>query len=210
MLAQRAIRNISATSFSVKPSVIGVRAFGSLHNRTALPGAERHNSTGTVYAGRHTITLIPGDGVGSEIASSVKTLFKALNIPVEFEQFDISGHIASDAGLVKEALDSIKRNKVALKGILYTPTEKLGHISFNGVIRKDLDIYASVASIANMQGDFQTRHKNVDFVIVRENTEGEYAGLEHSVSYFLNFNSLIEHVVACTWGSRISEGCNKG
>lgn len=65
-------------------------------------------------------------------------------------------------------------------GILYTPISKLGHQSFNVAMRKDLDIYASLVIIKNLKG-CPARHKNVDFAIIRENTEGEYSGLEHQV-----------------------------
>ena len=63
------------------------------------------------------MTLIPGDGIGHEMANSVKTVFKAAQVPVEWEQFDLSGYEAMDPALLKQAVDSIRRNKVALKGI---------------------------------------------------------------------------------------------
>ena len=81
--------------------------------------------------------------------------------------------------MMKSATDSIKRNKLALKGIFYTPVT--GGNSLNVALRRDLDIYASVALIKNIPG-VQARHKDVDFIIVRENTEGEYSGLEHQVN----------------------------
>ncbi|KAI8869443.1 mitochondrial NAD+-specific isocitrate dehydrogenase subunit 1 [Ramicandelaber brevisporus] len=129
------------------------------------------------YGGKFTVTLIPGDGIGQEIASSVKTIFRAANTPVEWEQFDVSGFTVDGDASLKQALESLRRNKVGLKGILYTPVS-LGHPSFNVMMRKDLDIYASVAEIKNISGA-PARHEGVDFVIVRENTEGEYSGLEH-------------------------------
>ncbi|KAJ1538431.1 isocitrate dehydrogenase (NAD(+)) idh1 [Cladochytrium tenue] len=77
-------------------------------------------------------------------------------------------------------MDSIRRNKVALKGILYTPISKHGHTSLNVFLRKDLDIFASISLIRNMDGEWPTRANNLDIAIIRENTEGEYAGLEHA------------------------------
>lgn len=62
------------------------------------------------------MTLIPGDGIGNEMANSVKTIFKAAHVPVEWEQFDLTGESAQDPGLLKQTVDSIRRNKVALKG----------------------------------------------------------------------------------------------
>ncbi|KAJ6113718.1 hypothetical protein N7523_007035 [Penicillium sp. IBT 18751x] len=135
----------------------------------------------TKYGGKYTVTLIPGDGIGAEVAESVKTIFKADNVPIEWEQVDVSG---VDTGnkhseeLFKESLASLKRNKLGLKGILFTPVERSGHQSFNVALRQELDIYASISLIKNIPG-YETRHKNVDLCIIRENTEGEYSGLEH-------------------------------
>ncbi|TPX31165.1 isocitrate dehydrogenase (NAD+) [Synchytrium microbalum] len=135
---------------------------------------------GTKYGGKFTVTLIPGDGTGHELAASVKTIFKAAHVPVEWEIFDLSGYTEGRSNAVmKEAMDSIRRNKVALKGILHTPISKLGHTSFNVHLRRDLDVYASITLIRNFPGPWPARHKNVDFTIIRENTEGEYSGLEH-------------------------------
>ncbi|KAJ3047220.1 isocitrate dehydrogenase (NAD(+)) idh1, partial [Quaeritorhiza haematococci] len=158
------------------------RSFGSHSTQTQLPTTDGTAPTpGTVYGGIHTITLIPGDGIGQEMVSSVKSIFNAAEVPIEWEQFDLSGFVkGKDEGLLKQAMDSIHRNKVALKGILYTPVERTGHTSYNVFLRKDLDIYASVSMVRNFEGPFPTRHKNVNVAIIRENTEGEYSGLEHT------------------------------
>jgi len=135
----------------------------------------------TKYGGKYTVTLIPGDGIGSETAEAVRTVFKADNVPVEFEQIDVSGLEAGskDAeSLFRECISSLQRNKVGIKGILYTPVERSGHTSFNVALRQELDIYASVVLIKNIPG-LQTRHQHVDMCLIRENTEGEYSGLEH-------------------------------
>ncbi|KAL2215674.1 NAD(+)-isocitrate dehydrogenase subunit I [Thermoascus aurantiacus ATCC 26904] len=135
----------------------------------------------TKYGGKYTVTLIPGDGIGAEVAESVKTIFKADNVPIEWEQVDVSG---VDTGnkhseeLFKESIASLRRNKLGLKGILHTPVERSGHQSFNVALRQELDIYASIVLIKNIPG-YKTRHDNVDLCIIRENTEGEYSGLEH-------------------------------
>lgn len=135
------------------------------------------------YGGKYTVTLIPGDGIGSEVAESVKTLFKADNVPIEWEQIDASGLDNSVSGrsaedMFKESVASLRRNKLGLKGILHTPLERSGHKSFNVAMRQELDIYASISLIKNVPG-YETRHKGVDMCIIRENTEGEYSGLEH-------------------------------
>jgi isocitrate dehydrogenase (NAD+) len=133
------------------------------------------------FGGKYTVTLIPGDGIGAEVAESVKAIFKADNVPVEFEQVDVSGVDTGDKHseeLFQESISSLRRNKLGLKGILHTPVERSGHQSFNVALRQELDIYASIVLIKNIPG-YKTRHSNVDLCIIRENTEGEYSGLEH-------------------------------
>ncbi|KAI9850439.1 MAG: isocitrate dehydrogenase (NAD(+)) idh1 [Thelocarpon superellum] len=135
----------------------------------------------TKYGGKYTATLIPGDGIGAEVAESVKTIFKADNVPIEWEQVDLAGVETGDKHseeLFRESIASLKRNKLGLKGILHTPIERSGHQSFNVALRQELDIYASIVLIKNIPG-YKTRHDNVDLCIIRENTEGEYSGLEH-------------------------------
>lgn len=138
-----------------------------------------------------------GDGIGAEVAESVKTVFKADNVPIEWEQVDVTGVESGDKHseeLFRESIASLKRNKIGLKGIaiselcsshaepdagiLHTPVERSGHQSFNVALRQELDIYASIVLIKNIPG-YKTRHDDVDLCIIRENTEGEYSGLEH-------------------------------
>ncbi|KAG8965079.1 isocitrate dehydrogenase (NAD(+)) idh1 [Tulasnella sp. 419] len=132
----------------------------------------------TKYGGVYTVTLIPGDGIGAEITDSVKEIFEHVNAPIEWEQYNVSGETSGGESTFKQALESLKRNKVGLKGILYTPIDQSGHNSWNVAMRQQLDIYASVVLCKSLKG-FPTRHNNVDFAIIRENTEGEYSGLEH-------------------------------
>lgn len=138
-----------------------------------------------------------GDGIGAEVAESVKTVFKADNVPIEWEQVDVTGVESGNKHseeLFRESIASLKRNKIGLKGkaycelcsshaerdtgILHTPVERSGHQSFNVALRQELDIYASIVLIKNIPG-YKTRHDDVDLCIIRENTEGEYSGLEH-------------------------------
>ncbi|KAK9703752.1 isocitrate dehydrogenase (NAD(+)) idh1 [Basidiobolus ranarum] len=143
----------------------------------SVPESQSGPFTGNKLGGRYTATLMPGDGIGQETASAVKAIFTAANVPVDWEQFDVSGY-TTDENLLKQSVDSFRRNKVGLKGILYTPVSRLGHSSFNVAMRKDLDMYAGVVTVKNIPG-YPSRHQNVDFTIIRENTEGEYSGLEH-------------------------------
>ncbi|KAL1595724.1 isocitrate dehydrogenase (NAD(+)) idh1 [Paraconiothyrium brasiliense] len=135
----------------------------------------------TKFGGKYTVTLIPGDGIGAEVSESVKQIFKADNVPIEWEQVNVTGVETGNKHseeLFREAIASLKRNKLGLKGILHTPIERSGHQSFNVALRQELDIYASIVLIKNIPG-YETRHKDIDLCIIRENTEGEYSGLEH-------------------------------
>lgn len=128
------------------------------------------------YGGRYTVTLIPGDGIGKEVTNSVVSIFKAENVPIDWETIDISGVECQEG--VQTAVESLKRNKVGLKGIWHTPEDQTGHGSLNVALRKQLDIFANVALFKSVPG-VKTKLKDIDLVIIRENTEGEYSGLEH-------------------------------
>ncbi|KAF9076720.1 mitochondrial NAD-dependent isocitrate dehydrogenase subunit 1 precursor [Rhodocollybia butyracea] len=164
----------NALSSAVRPAVSQARTATTLS--AGFPKVTRRPSS--KYGGVYTVTLIPGDGIGQEITDSVKEIFEHVNAPIEWEQYDVSGVSSSGEVLFKQAMESLKRNKVGLKGILFTPISQSGHISWNVAMRQQLDIYASVVMCKSLPG-FPTRHSNVDFTIIRENTEGEYSGLEH-------------------------------
>lgn len=135
----------------------------------------------TKTGGKYTVTLIPGDGIGAEVAESVKTVFKAENTPIQWEEVGTTALGAAaerTESMFRECVNSLSRNKIGLKGILHTPISRSGHASFNVAMRQHLDIYASVSMIKNIPG-YNTRHEGVDLCIIRENTEGEYSGLEH-------------------------------
>lgn len=122
------------------------------------------------------VTLIPGDGVGPLVTGAVEQVMEAMHAPVYFEKYDIHGDMKS---VPTEVIDSIKKNKVCIKGGLKTPVGG-GVSSLNVILRKELDLYASLVHCFNLEG-LPTRHNNVDIVVIRENTEGEYSGLEHEV-----------------------------
>ena len=124
------------------------------------------------------VTLIPGDGIGPEIVASVKAIFKAAGAPIEWED-ELAGETALNVKgkLVPDSLvDSISRNKVALKGPLTTPIGK-GFKSVNIQLRQLFDLYSNVRPCKSIPG-VETRFSNVDIITVRENTEGLYSGLE--------------------------------
>jgi isocitrate dehydrogenase (NAD+) len=129
----------------------------------------------------HTITLIPGDGIGPEVTEAVLRVLKASGVSIDWDRHQ-AGVVAferSGQTLPVELLDSIRRNGVALKGPVTTPIAG-GFTSVNVGLRKALDLYANLRPVWNLPG-VGTRFTGVDLVIVRENTEDLYAGLEHEV-----------------------------
>src|SRR6186713_3566042 len=127
----------------------------------------------------HAITLIPGDGIGPEVASNVVRIIEASGVEVQWETHYAGAQALEKFGetLPKDLLDSILRNKVALKGPITTPIGK-GFTSVNVGLRKALDLYANLRPVSNLPS-VKSRYTDVDLVIVRENTEDLYAGLEH-------------------------------
>ena len=130
---------------------------------------------------RHTITLIPGDGIGPEVTAAVVRVFVAAGLEIEWERQD-AGVIAYKRfgqSLPAQLLDSVKKNKVALKGPVTTPIGE-GFTSVNVGLRKALDLYSNLRPVKNLPG-IESRFQGVDLIIVRENTEDLYAGLEHEI-----------------------------
>ena len=129
----------------------------------------------------HRITLIPGDGIGPEVSAAVLRIIEAARVRVEWERFVVGGHAQDVTGssLPDEVIESVRRNRVALKGPVATPIGS-GFESVNVRLRKTLDLYANLRPVRNLPG-VQSRFGDVDLIIVRENTEGLYSGLEHEV-----------------------------
>jgi isocitrate dehydrogenase (NAD+) len=129
----------------------------------------------------HVITLIPGDGIGPEVTESVIRIFKAAALDIEWERHDagVTAFKKYNQSLPASLLESIRRNKVALKGPVTTPIAE-GFTSVNVGLRKALELYANLRPVRNLVG-VPSRFSDVDLVIVRENTEDLYAGLEHEI-----------------------------
>ena len=129
----------------------------------------------------HTISLIPGDGIGPEVTDAVVRILEATGVQFTWERF------AAGAGafekhneyIPKELYHSIERNRVALKGPVTTPVGG-GFASINVTLRQKFELFANFRPIKNLPG-LETRYPDVDLIIIRENTEGEYVGLEHEV-----------------------------
>jgi isocitrate dehydrogenase (NAD+) len=127
---------------------------------------------------RHTITLIPGDGVGPEVSAAARRVIDATGVDIEWEVHDAGLDVMEKSGdpMPAHVLESIRRNKVAIKGPLTTPIGK-GIRSVNVALRRELDLYALVRPCKWYPG-VRSRYDSVDLVIVRENTEDLYAGIE--------------------------------
>ena len=129
----------------------------------------------------HTITLVPGDGIGPEVTAAVTRILASAGVDISWERFDAGVLAVEKHGtpLPQPLLDSIKRNKVALKGPVTTPVGA-GFTSVNVGLRKALDLYANLRPVRNLP-HVRARFEHVDLVIVRENTEDLYSGIEHEV-----------------------------
>ncbi len=129
----------------------------------------------------HKVTLIPGDGIGPSIAEVAVRVIEAAGVKIEWEKVE-AGLPAIDKykdPLPQNVLDSIRETRVALKGPLTTPVGS-GFRSVNVALRKEFDLYSNVRPARSFEG-VQSRYEKVDLVIVRENTEEFYAGIEHYI-----------------------------
>jgi len=133
---------------------------------------------------RHHVTLLPGEGIGPEVSSAVRRILDASGVPIDWEVVEARAentdtHTVRGQVLNKAALESVRRNRVGLKGPMATAIAG-GAPSVNVALRKGLDLYANLRPVKNLPG-VKSRFENVDVVIVRENTEDLYSGLEHEV-----------------------------
>jgi isocitrate dehydrogenase (NAD+) len=127
---------------------------------------------------KHTVTLIPGDGIGPELTTAMTRVVDATGVEITWEVADAGEHVMAEYGtpLPEHVLESVRRNKVAIKGPITTPVGT-GFRSVNVAIRKELDLYACLRPAFSIAGN-GARYDNIDLVIVRENTEDLYAGIE--------------------------------
>ncbi|OHB71024.1 MAG: isocitrate dehydrogenase [Planctomycetes bacterium RBG_16_43_13] len=128
-----------------------------------------------------TVTIIPGDGTGPELSDAMKKVVDASGAKIKWEEVNAGEGVMAKYGtpLPDSVLESIKRNKVAIKGPITTPIGT-GFRSVNVAIRKALDLYANLRPCRSIKG-VKTRYDDIDIVVVRENTEDLYAGIEHMV-----------------------------
>ncbi|XP_057342177.1 isocitrate dehydrogenase [NAD] subunit gamma, mitochondrial [Microplitis mediator] len=177
MAARSLVRYIQSKSITpqIHRCAASLSAFEIQHKTPAIkkvmPIPKAH------YGGRHTVTLLPGAGIGPELMGYVKEIFSYAGVPVDFEDIDIDPNADNNDDL-EYAITSIRRNGVALKGNIETRSREIGVLSRNVALRNELDLYVNVVHCVSYPG-VNSRQKNIDIVIVRQNTEGEYAMLEH-------------------------------
>src|SRR5215470_13878038 len=130
---------------------------------------------------KHKVTLIPGEGIGPEVAAATRKIIDATGAKIEWEEIEArAGEDAQKGQLLNtSAIESVRRNRVALKGPMATAIAG-GAPSVNVALRKTVDLYANLRPVKNLPG-LKSRFDNVDVVLVRENTEDLYSGLEHEV-----------------------------
>lgn len=130
------------------------------------------------------VTLIPGDGIGSEVSKAMKKVVEATGVKIEWEEVNAGEGVIEKykTPIPKYVIDSIKKNKVAIKGPITTPVGQ-GFRSVNVTLRQELDLYVNLRPIKSFKG-IKSRYENIDLVIVRENTEDLYAGIEHRIGDF--------------------------
>ncbi|WP_304340347.1 isocitrate/isopropylmalate dehydrogenase family protein [Metaclostridioides mangenotii] len=127
------------------------------------------------------VTLIPGDGIGPEVSESMVKVVKAAGVDIEWERVEAGEAVMEEYStpLPDYVIDSIKKNKIAIKGPITTPIGK-GFRSVNVTLRQALDLYVNLRPIKSFKG-IKSRYEDVDLVVVRENTEDLYAGIEHKI-----------------------------
>jgi isocitrate dehydrogenase (NAD+) len=130
---------------------------------------------------RHRVTLIPGEGIGPEVAVATRRILDAAGVEIDWEEFAGRADDSTDQGqqVNQAAIESVRRNRVALKGPMATAIAG-GAPSVNVALRKALDLYANLRPVKNLPG-VKSHFENVDLILVRENTEDLYSGLEHEV-----------------------------
>ena len=146
----------------------------------------------------HDAVLMPGDGIGPEVTAATRRVFEAAQAPIRWIEM-LAGLSALEAGkdlMPDETLEAIRRTGVALKGPCTTPVGK-GFTSVNVQLRKQLNLYAAVRPVRSLEG-VPTRFENVDLVIIRENTEGLYSGVENQVTDDVVMSMKVATNTACT------------
>ncbi|CAG7721394.1 unnamed protein product [Allacma fusca] len=172
---QKCLQNIWSTNSSLKTLLCGSSVSGEYQRRWASQAKVKYPKA--KYGGRSTVTLLPGGGIGPELTGYVKEIFLYAGVPVVFEEVKIDPSSDSNEDL-ENAITSIRRNGVGLKGNIETRSLSTSVMSRNVALRNELDLFVNVFHCYSFTG-IQSRHQNVDIYVIRQNTEGEYAMAEH-------------------------------
>lgn len=183
MLTNRCFARFGQSAIRVpRPS----RGYATASPTAAFAGNRESN-------GKYKVTLIPGDGIGPEISESVKEIYTAAEVPIEWEEVSVTPVLKGGKTVIPDAaINSIKKNTVALKGPLATPIGK-GHVSLNLTLRRTFNLFANVRPCASIKG-YKTPYDDVNTVLIRENTEGEYSGIEHEI-----VDGVVQSIKLITW-----------
>ncbi|RGP65022.1 isocitrate dehydrogenase nad subunit mitochondrial [Fusarium longipes] len=178
MLAIRALRT-PASRQALRTAAPRAAIFYNRCYSTSGERVAKYNGTKDAN-GNFLVSLIEGDGIGPEISQSVKDIFAAAKTPIAWEPVDVTPIIKDGKTAIPDAaIENIQKNKIALKGPLATPVGK-GHVSLNLTLRRTFNLFANLRPCRSVAG-YETPYDNVDTVLIRENTEGEYSGIEHVV-----------------------------
>ncbi|KAF5987848.1 isocitrate dehydrogenase subunit 2, mitochondrial [Fusarium bulbicola] len=178
MLAIRALRT-PASRQALRAATPRAAIFYNRCYSTSGERVAKYNGTKDAN-GNFLVSLIEGDGIGPEISQSVKDIFAAAKTPISWEPVDVTPIIKDGKTAIPDAaIENIQKNKIALKGPLATPVGK-GHVSLNLTLRRTFNLFANLRPCRSVAG-YETPYDNVDTVLIRENTEGEYSGIEHVV-----------------------------
>ncbi|CDS38077.1 isocitrate dehydrogenase NAD [Echinococcus multilocularis] len=172
-LSATLLRALATDTLTISQQTKLERPYAPLPSTLGLPQGARVSLPRAKYGGRHTVAMLTGDGVSPEMMEHVKSVYYTLGVPIEFDEVAIDNN--SNEEVVREAIMAVRRNGVALKGSLKTIP---GMKSHNLMIRNELELFAYVQRCYSFPGVI-TRHKDVDIVVIRENSEGEYSQLEH-------------------------------
>jgi isocitrate dehydrogenase (NAD+) len=147
---------------------------------------------------KHRITLIPGDGIGPEVTKPTLEIIKAAGVKIDWETHLAGAEALKKHGstIPKSLMDSFEKNRVALKGPVTTPVGE-GFTSVNVGLRQTFNLYANLRPIKNLPG-VKARYQGIDLIVVRENTEGLYSGIEHEVIPGVVESLKIMTETACT------------
>jgi len=178
------VANRSATSLTKSSRLLAIQTkCRQERSLTTLPMAksEAYNENRTFgsarYGGRYTVTMLPGDGIGPEMMGHISKVFREVGAPIDFETVQLDPTTDNYDDLYN-AISSVKRNGCAIKGNIESRMNQPHIKSRNVEMRNELDLFVNVLHCKSVEG-IKTRHDDIDVVVVRQNTQGEYAMLEH-------------------------------